>query len=55
MDPIRRDEVQEEIMDDIICDGEDVDVLRYLNESGDGADVDGDVSGDGLEVQTFDS
>ena len=53
MDDIRRDEYQEAQMDDIILQGaDDLDVSEYLQDSGDGVEVEVDGSSDRVEVET---
>ena len=52
MDGFHRDEVEEEMIGDIIREGQEEDVSGFLNETGDGVDVEVDGSDDGLEVET---
>ena len=51
MDGFRRDEVEEEMIGDIIREASDPDVSGFLLESGDGLEVEVDVSGDGVDVE----
>ena len=51
MDGFHRDEVEEEMIGDIIREASDPDVSGFLLESGDGLEVEVDVSGDGVDVE----